>query len=406
MTKLLIRLFIRDYKNIENPEVRRKYGRFSGIVGICTNLLLFFVKIIAGVLSKSIAITADAVNNLSDFASSIITLVGFKMASKPADREHPYGHARFEYISGLIVSLMIFVVGFQFAKDSVQKIIVPESSSFTMLTAIILLGSVLLKLWQGLFYRKVGSVTHSETLVAAAADSRSDVITTSVVLAGALVTHFTGYNLDGYMGMAVAAIIMITGFQMIRKTSDPLLGEAPSKELVDDIYCTIRENPGILGAHDLTVHDYGPGRCFASVHCEVPAERNIIESHDIIDNIEREFLTKKDIHLVIHMDPIITNDERTNKLHGKVQEKVAEISPEISMHDFRVVWGTTHANLVFDVCVPFGFRMNDRELLDAVNRVIREINPHYYAVVTVDHDYVSPFSLEKNPEKQEEPKQK
>lgn len=388
MTKLLVRIFIPDYQNTEDPEVRRKYGRFSGVVGICTNLLLFVIKIIAGTLSQSIAITADAVNNLSDCASSLITLIGFKMASKPADQEHPYGHARFEYLSGLIVSIMIFIVGFQFAQNSVNKIFTPEKSDFSLLTAGILVVSILLKLWQGSFYRKVGKMTHSETLLAASADSRSDVIATSVVLFGALFTRLTGYNLDGYMGIVVAVLIMVTGYQLVRKTSNPLLGEAPSKQLVDDIYHTIKQNDGIIGVHDLNVHDYGPGRCFASVHCEVPAERDILESHDIIDNIEHEFLAKKGIHLVIHMDPIITGDPRTNELKTQVAAMISQISPEITMHDFRVVWGTTHSNLVFDVCVPFDFVISDSEIVSTVTDGIHTIDPHYYAVVTVDHDYV------------------
>lgn len=388
MTRLLIRMFIRNYNNTESNEVRQKYGKFSGTVGIYTNLLLFVIKIIAGTLSHSIAITADAVNNLSDFASSIITLLGFKMASKPADREHPYGHARFEYISGLIVSIMIFIVGFQFAQNSVNKILHPESTDFTLLSAGILVVSILLKLWQGSFYRTVSKIIHSDSLMASAADSRSDVISTSVVLAGALLTHFTGYNLDGYMGMAVAVLIMVTGYQLIRKTSNPLLGEAPSREFVDDIYNTIKQNDGIIGVHDLTVHNYGPGRCFASVHCEVPAEMDILVSHDMIDNIEREFLAKKGIHLVIHMDPIITDDERTNALKIQVHGMIAGISQEITMHDFRVVWGPTHANLVFDVCVPFEFPMSDDEITRTVRDGIHQINPTYYAVITVDHDYV------------------
>lgn len=387
MTRLLIRLFVRNSERTGDPEVRRSYGRFSGLVGIVTNLLLFIAKITAGTLAGSIAITADAMNNLTDCASSGITLIGFRMASKPADREHPYGHARFEYISGLIVSLLIFIVGFQFAQNSIGKIFNPEKTDFTLLTVVILVASTLLKLWQSLFYRKIGGITDSDALKAASADSRSDVITTSVVLVGALITRFTGYNLDGYMGVAVAVLIMVTGYQLIRKTSGPLLGEAPSHRLVDEIYSTIRQKDGIIGVHDLAVHDYGPGRCFASVHCEVPAERNILESHDIIDNIEREFLTQKGIHLVIHMDPIITGDPRTNELKAKVSDLIADISPEITMHDFRVVWGTTHANVVFDICVPFGFSRKDGDLVKTVEDGIRRINPNYYSVITVDHDY-------------------
>jgi cation diffusion facilitator family transporter len=388
MTKLLIHLFVRNSEKLDDPEVRRSYGRFAGIVGIITNFILFIAKIIAGTIANSIAVTTDAMNNLTDFASSIITLVGFRMASKPADREHPYGHARFEYISGLIVSLLICVVGFEFARDSVHKILSPEKTDFSLLATLILGLSILLKLWQSLFYRKVGKLTNSETLMAASADSRSDVITTSVVLVGALITRFTGYNLDGYMGTAVAVLIMITGYRLIRQTSDPLLGAAPSHVLVDDIYRTITQKEGIIGVHDLTVHDYGPGGCFASVHCEVPAERDILESHDLIDNIEKEFLSEKGIHLVIHMDPIITDDARTNELKKQVEALLDTISPEITMHDFRVVWGPTHSNLVFDICVPFGFSMKDDELVEVVSDKIHKLNSTYYAAITVDHDYV------------------
>lgn len=388
MTNLLIRLFIKDRSDVHSPQGRLRYGRFSGIVGIATNLTLFFLKIVAGTLANSIAITADAINNLSDSASSLITLIGFKMAEKPADREHPFGHARFEYISGLIVSLGIFIVGFQFARDSVLKILNPEITDFSLLAVGILVVSILMKIWQGAFYRKVGGLIHSESLTATAADSMSDVISTSVLLAGSLITRFTGVNLDGYMGLAVAVLIMITGYRLIRSTSGPLLGEAPPKALVDEIYRFVLSYDGVLGIHDLNVHDYGPGRCFASVHCEVPAERDILVSHDIIDNIERDFLEKKGIHLVIHMDPIITDDERTNRLKVQVNELLKDISPDISMHDFRVVWGPTHANLVFDVCAPFGFTMPDEELKEKTVGAIRAMNASYYPVITVDHDYV------------------
>ena len=389
MTRLLIRLFIRNYQDTESIQSRENYGKFSGIVGIVTNLFLFAIKIVVGTLSNSIAITADAVNNLSDSASSVITLVGFKMAAKPADRKHPFGHARFEYISGLAVSIVIFVVGVQFAQNSVAKIFHPEKTVFGLIPAVVLAVSILVKLWQGSFYRTVAGLIHSDTLLATAADSRSDVISTSAVLAGALITRFTGYNLDGYMGVAVALLIMVTGYQLIRKASNPLLGEAPSAQLVKDIYGTIKNYDGILGAHDLAVHNYGPGRCFASVHCEVPAERDILVSHDIIDNIERDFLSKKGIHLVIHMDPIVTNDKRTNELKRQVTAVLQGLSPQISMHDFRVVWGPTHANLVFDVCVPYEFEMDDDVLKDKIAEAIRAINSHYFSVVTVDHDYTS-----------------
>lgn len=388
MTRLLIRLFVKDHRDTENTKVRERYGIFSGIVGIVTNLLLFSGKITAGVLFHSISVTADAVNNLSDSASSIVTLVGFKMAAKPADSGHPYGHARIEYISGLMVSLVVFVTGFQFAQTSFQKILHPEQTEFSLFVVAVLVVSVLLKAWQGAFYRQIGKTISSATISAAAADSMNDVLSTSAVLAGTVITRLTGFNLDGYVGLAVAIMIMLTGFKLVRETSNPLLGEAPDRELVDDIYRTINSYDGILGIHDLNVHSYGPGRCFATVHCEVPAERDVLLSHDIIDNIERDFMEKKGIHLVIHMDPVTTDNPRTNELKDQVRQLLREISPEIGMHDFRVVWGPTHANLVFDVCVSFEFPMKDEELVGAISQKVRDLPGNCYPVITVDHDYV------------------
>ncbi|WP_411676283.1 cation diffusion facilitator family transporter [Caproicibacter sp.] len=388
MTRLLIRLFVRDYQNIDDLQVRERYGKFSGLIGIVTNLFLFAGKITVGMLFHSISVTADAVNNLTDSASSIVTLVGFKMAAKPADSDHPYGHARIEYISGLMVSLVVFVTGFQFAQTSINKMIHPEKSEFSLIVVAVLVCSILLKAWQGAFYRRVGKTISSSTISATAADSMNDVLATSAVLVGAVITRLTGFNLDGYMGLVVAVMIMFTGFQLVRETGNPLLGEAPAREFVDDIYRTISAYDGILGIHDLNVHSYGPGRCFATVHCEVPAERDILLSHDIIDNIERDFLEKKGIHLVIHMDPVTTDDPRTNELKRQITQLIAEISPEIGMHDFRVVWGPTHANLVFDICVSFGFHLSDEELVKQITEKVRGIPGNCYPVITVDHDYV------------------
>lgn len=388
MTRLLIRLFVRNSGDTEDPKVREAYGIFSGVVGIVTNFLLFSAKTVVGVLFHSIAVTADAVNNLTDFGSSVVALVGFKMAAKPADREHPYGHERIEYISGVIISMVVAVVGFQLARDSVLKIFHPANTVFSLVSVAVLAGSIAVKVWQSRFYKTVGGIIRSSTLEATAADSLNDVFSTAAVLAGTVITRLTGFNLDGYMGLAVAVLIMITGVRLIIETSNPLLGSAPSKELVDEIYRTIRAYDGVLGIHDLNVHNYGPGRCFASVHCEVPAERDILTSHDIIDNIERDFLKNKGIHLVIHMDPIVTNDERTNRMRERVREMIGSMSPEISMHDFRAVWGPTHANLVFDVCVPFGFSMTDSELSGRIEREVRGLEGNCFAVVTVDHDYV------------------
>lgn len=396
MTRLLIRLFVRNAADTKSPGTRERYGIFAGVVGIVTNFLLFAAKMAVGLLFHSIAATADAVNNLSDSGSSVVALVGFKMAAKPADKEHPYGHERIESISGVIVSMAVAVVGFQLAKDSVTKIIRPEDTVFSWVSVAVLIGSIAAKIWQSRFYQTVGNIIRSATLTATAADSLNDVFSTAAVLAGMILTRLTGFNLDGYIGLAVAVLIMVTGVRLVIKTSDPLLGAAPSKELVDDIYRTILAYDGVLGIHDLIVHNYGPGRCFASVHCEVPAERDILTSHDIIDNIERDFFKNKGIRLVIHMDPIVTNDERTNQMRERVRKIVEEISPEASMHDFRLIWGPTHANLVFDVCVPFGFFMSDRALTDRIKQEVRGLEGNCFAVVTVDHDYVPAEQETKN----------
>lgn len=388
MTELLIKLFVKDYDKKDDAKVHERYGKFSGIVGVATNLLLFVIKIITGLVFHSIAITADAINNLSDSASSIVTLVGFKLAGKPADAEHPYGHARIEYLSGLIVSFSILTLGLQLAQSSIGKIQHPEAAEFSYLTIGVLIVSILIKIWQALFYRKVGRTIGSATIAATAADSRNDVFATSTVLIGTVITRLTGFNLDGFMGLAVAVFIMVSGVKLIIATSNPLLGVAPSKELVDEIYEKIMSYDGILGIHDLNVHNYGPMRCFASVHCEVSAAQDIMVSHDIIDNIERDFLREKGIHLVIHLDPIVTNDPKTNELKEHVYNIIKEISPQISMHDFRVVWGTTHSNLIFDICDPFEFGMSDAELTNLIAEKIHDIDPTYHAVITVDHDYV------------------
>lgn len=396
MTNFLIRVFVKDYQNTNNGIVRGRYGKFSGIVGICTNVLLFSLKIATGLIFHSIAIVADAVNNLSDSASSAVTLVGFKLAGKPADSEHPYGHARIEYLSGLIVSFSILILGFQLGKSSFDKILNPENSEFSYIAIVVLLVSIFAKLWQGMFYKKIGKIIDSTAIAATSADSMNDVFATAVVFLGMILSKLTGFNLDGYMGMAVAVFIMISGIKLIIATSNPLLGLAPSKEMVEDIYHKIISYDGILGIHDLNVHNYGPQRCFASVHCEVSASQDIMVSHDIIDNIERDFLTQKGIHLVIHLDPIVTDDAQTNELKTKVQEIIRSISPMISMHDFRVVWGTTHSNLIFDICISYEFNLSDKELVDKISAEIYQINETYHSVITVDHDYVPPIEEPKS----------
>ena len=283
---------------------------------------------------------------------------------------------------------MILLLGFQLAQSSLGKILHPEESETSLVAVGILVVSVLIKLWQFLFYRTVVRRISSPTLEATAADSRNDVFSTVAILIGMGITWLTSYNLDGWMGLIVALLIVVGGVQLIMETSNPLLGVAPTEELVQGIYQKILSYDGVLGLHDLNVHNYGPGRCFASVHCEVPAEQDILVSHDIIDNIERDFLRDMNIHLVIHLDPVVTDDERTTKLKQQVEQILNGLSDQISMHDFRVVWGTTHTNVIFDVCVPFGFQWSDTELIQRISEQIANLNATYFAVLTVDHDYV------------------
>ena len=388
MTQLLIRLFIRRPNSPQDPRVRAAYGNLASVVGMVCNILLCLGKFVVGTLFGSIAITADALNNLSDASSNIVSLVGFKLAAKAPDAEHPYGHARFEYLAGLVVSVTILGIGFSLLKESVTKVLHPTPVQFGWLTVAVLVVSILVKLWMSRFNRTIGRTIGSETLIATAADSRSDVFSTLAVLLGLVISRLTGFNLDGYMGVAVALLILWTGVKVVKETSDPLLGTAPAREVVDDIYRTILSYDGILGLHDLNVHMYGEGRTFASVHCEVDAHEDILASHDLVDNIERDFLKQKNIHLVIHMDPIVVDDAPTNALREQVREVLRGISPEITMHDFRVVWGKTHSNVLFDVCVPFGFRYTDAALLDEIANGIYMLGKNYVPVVTVDHSYV------------------
>lgn len=391
MTRLLLRLFVKDHGNTSDASVREAYGKLSGITGIAVNLLLFFIKITAGVLAGSISIIADAFNNLSDSGSAIVTLIGFKISGKPADAGHPYGHARMEYVSGLIVSIAVMFVGLELFLNSVRKILEPEGLLLSWLVVFILAISMLLKLWLCLFYRKLGRAIGSETVSAAAVDSRNDILATSAVLAALLVSGLTRYNIDGWMGAAVAVFITVSGIRLIKDTVSPLLGMAPSREMVDRIYKKIMSYDGIVGLHDLTVHNYGVDKYFASVHCEVSADQDIMVSHDIIDNIERDFLKDLGIHLVIHLDPVITDDERINKLKSNVESLVKDISPEISVHDFRVFFGITHSKLIFDIVVPYGFKYGDDELVRILSEKIMEMDKSYRSVITVDHHYVPDF---------------
>lgn len=385
-----MKAFVPGYGAQDTPQVREKSGKVAGAVGIATNLLLFAIKLAAGLVSGSVAVMADAVNNLTDSGSSIVMLVGFKLAGKPADEKHPFGHARIEYLSGVIVSFIVLFLGLELGRTSFEKIISPQPADFSALALVILVVSVLLKLWQCFFYRSVGKAIHSDTVFATSSDSRNDAIATTVVLLGALITRFTSVNLDGFLGLAVAVFIVVSGVKLIMETGNPLLGTAPDAALVRTIYEKILSYPGIFGIHDLTVHNYGEGKCFASVHCEVPAEEDILVSHDIIDNIERDFHDNDNIHLVIHYDPIQTGDRAVGTLRTWMEGQLQTISPQLSMHDFRTVRGPTHTNLIFDVVVPAGFSLGDEALRARIQQLAQQKNTEemkYYTVVTVDHSY-------------------
>ena len=389
MTKLLLKLFIKDRENTKNPEVREKYGKLSGWVGIFCNIFLFAVKFIAGTISKSIAITADAINNLSDASSSIMSLVGFKLSRKSADSEHPYGHARYEYLSGLLIAVMIIVIGIELLKTSISKIINPVAVDFSIISIVILAVSIFVKLWMCLFNKNLGKKINSTTLKATAADSRNDVITTSAVLVTALISHFANINLDGIVGLLVAIFILVSGAGLIRDMISPLLGQAPDPELVQYIRETILSYPGVLGTHDLMVHDYGPGRQFASVHVEMAAEADVLESHDVIDNIERDFLENINLHMIVHLDPIVTSNECVNNFRAWLSENIKTVDKKLTIHDLRMVQGTTHTNVIFDCVVPNELPYDLKVLKEKINDLVHEEHPDYFCVITFDSDFAS-----------------
>ena len=387
MTGLLIRKFVPDHEKTTDATVRTAYGKLSSTVSIVSNLLLFALKLLAGILSASVAITADAFNNLSDASSGIITLLGFKMANKPADPEHPYGHARYEYLSGLFISVLILVIGVELFKSGLDKILHPQITVFRWITAGILTVSIAIKWWLCIFNRKIGILIDSGTLKAASADSRNDVLSTTAVLVATVISHFTQVDLDGYMGVAVAAFILYSGVGLVKETVSPLLGRAPDPETVQMIRDKIMSYPGVLGTHDLMLHDYGPGRQFASVHVEVAAERDMLESHDMVDNIEREFLAHTGIHMVVHMDPIVTADPVVASLRQFLSDTVTEIHPDLSIHDLRIVPGPTHTNVIFDCVVPHECSACPTDVCQRIRERVSAVYPDYFCVITVDESF-------------------
>ena len=385
MTDLLLRLFVRDPGDYRSSAVRSAVGSLSGAVGIVCNLLLFAGKLAMGALTGSMSITADAMNNLTDASSSIVTLLGFRLARMPADEDHPYGHARFEYLTGLAVAVMIMLIGFELAKSSVEKILNPALVAFSWAAAAVLIGSVAVKLWLFLFNRKLGRLINSTTLQATAADSRNDCIATGAVLIASLAEMFLQVPVDGYVGLAVALFILWSGWNLAKETISPLLGEAASPELRELIVDYVSAQPKVLDYHDLMVHDYGPGQRFASLHVEMDAADDPLYCHELIDDMERECLRSHNIHLVIHYDPVITDDPELNRLRSKVTQLLTEQNENLSLHDFRMVRGTGHTNLIFDVILPRSLRGQEKEIKKRLDAALNEGSAMtYYTVITFD----------------------
>ncbi len=371
----------------QTPRARSAYGKAASLIGIGANALFFALKLLVGTLSGSVSITADAVNNLSDASSSIVSLLGFKLADKPADEDHPYGHGRYEYLSGLMVAVMILVIGVELMKSSIAKILAPAPVTMSAPLCIVLVGSILIKLWLSAFNRRIGKMIDSQTLIAAADDSRNDVIATSAVLLTTILGHFTGWMLDGYVGVCVAAFILVSGFSLVRDTIDPMLGKSPSAEQVEAIRQKLLGYPNVLGTHDLMVHDYGPGRQFASVHLEMDAALDPLVSHEIIDNIERDFLTQERLHLVIHYDPVTLNDPHLAPLRALAAQAAAAIDPRMTIHDLRIIRGVSQSKVVFDCVVPYGLEMSAREIRKRMDQAVRDVYPDFYCVITLEHGY-------------------
>ena len=390
MTEFLIRYFVKDYEDVEKVSVRTAYGMLSGIVGIFCNVILFLTKLIVGLVLNSVSVMADAFNNLSDAGSSVISFVGVRMAGKPADKDHPFGHGRIEYIAALIVSFLVLEVGFTFLKDSVGKILHPEQLKFLPVSVLILCLSIAVKLWLGLFNKKLGERIDSQVMKAVFADSMGDVITTSATIFSILFFAATGFNIDGFVGLGVALVVMWAGFGIAKDTLNTLIGEPVSPEVYEKIKKFVEGYDGIEGVHDLIVHNYGPGRSMASIHAEVPNDQEIEKSHEIIDRVERDAAKELGMMLVIHMDPVEMKDEKVIRIRKKTEHLLKELDPACSIHDFRVVWGAERINLIFDMVIPIEYdekRRNDLPL--QLMERLKGVDSRYESVITVDYDYVA-----------------
>lgn len=390
MTQFLIRCFIKRPDDVKDAAVRTAYGNLASLVGMACNILLCIGKLLAGTLFGSIAIMADALNNLSDASSNVVSLIGFRLAAKAPDAEHPYGHARYEYLAGLVVSVTILAIGLSLLKESALKVLHPTPVVFSWLSIGVLAASILVKLWLSGFNRAVGKKINSETLMATAADSRNDVLTTGAVLLSTILCSLTGYGImDGIMGVGVAAFILWSGWGLVMDTLSPLLGESPSPELVEHIERTVMSYPGVLGMHDLMVHDYGPGHQFASLHVEFPAETDPLTAHDVIDNIEKDFLKKDRLQVTIHYDPIVTADASVGVLRARLQEHARQLDPQLSIHDLRIVPGDSHTNVLFDLVFPAGYTGDIDQMLAKMCQFVKEQDPKYCCVVKVEQSYAS-----------------
>lgn len=389
MMHFLISHFIADYQDIQNPKVREKYGNLTSVVGILCNILLCVGKFIVAAIVNSVSISADAINNLSDAGSSLISLISFKLSNRPADEKHPFGHARYEYIASMLVAVLILFLGIELVNSSLDKILNPEEITFSIIPVVILIVSILIKFWMFSYNRHYGKRLNSTVMEATAADSISDCLATGAVLASTCISPLIHFNLDGYMGIAVAFFIILTGAKIVKETLDILLGSSPSQEDVKNIIQLIREHEGVLGIHDLMIHDYGAQRRFGSVHVEVSGNEDIFVSHDMIDNIEREIQDRLGVQMVIHMDPIDTDDEETNEMREYVKKMIVTVHPLLSIHDFRMVRGNTHTNLIFDCLVPYQVPLSNAEILEAIKNNVAQLEKTYYVVVTFDRAYTS-----------------
>ncbi|MEA4964399.1 MAG: cation diffusion facilitator family transporter [Oscillospiraceae bacterium] len=387
MSQLLLRLFVKNYQDTGNSRVREAYGQLAGIVGILCNLLLFTGKLVIGTLSGSVSITADAVNNLSDASSCVVTLFGFRMAAKPADEKHPYGHARIEYFSGLVVALLILVIGVELAKTSITKILHPATIAFSLALVLVLVLSIAVKLWMAAFYARLGKRISSTTLAASGADSRNDVLTTAAVLVSCLIGKWTGLRIDGITGLLVALFILYSGVMIAKDTIDPLIGAAPDETLSREIAQELLANPAILGIHDMMIHDYGPGRKFASVHAEMDSQGDVLQSHEILDEMERACAQKYQICLTIHYDPVVTDDAVLNRMKEKVLTVIHQIDSRLSLHDFRMVCGVRHSNLIFDLVVPECVSLSHEALKKEIDQQIQSGETmQYFTIIQFDEE--------------------